>query len=88
MNKVGQIAREELMVTAKMRKELRLDQFIVMPNHLHAILFIDEIGSNQQELSIEVVEAHGRAPYIANQGPWVQLSPLIRLPVRAGSAKF
>ena len=50
------------MVTAKMRKELRLDQFIVMPNHLHAILFIDEIASNQQELSIEVVEAHGRAP--------------------------
>lgn len=50
------------MVTAKMRKELRLDQFVVMPNHLHAILFIDEGGADHRDLSIEAVGAHGRAP--------------------------
>jgi len=62
LNKVGQIAKEELLITVKMRKELRLDQFIVMPNHLHAILFKDQLGASQDGLQSEVVEAHGRAP--------------------------
>ncbi len=33
-----------------------------MPNHLHAILFIDETDSGQQDLTSEAVGAHGLAP--------------------------
>jgi len=62
LNEVGKIARDEWVITAKMRKEVRLDQFTLMPNHLHAILFTDELGSGHQELQREVVGAHGRAP--------------------------
>lgn len=33
-----------------------------MPNHMHAILFLDDPGVGQPDSSNGVVEAHGRAP--------------------------
>lgn len=40
LNTVGKIVQEELVHLPTLRNDLELDQFIVMPNHLHAILFI------------------------------------------------
>ncbi len=45
-----------------MRKEIRLDQFVIMPDHLYAIVLIDELSSSSEPLSIGTVGAHGRAP--------------------------
>lgn len=62
LNRVGRIVREEWDVTARMRREIRIDQSVVMPNHFHAIVFIDDLRSGEQNEQGEAVGAHGRAP--------------------------
>ena len=41
LNGQGQIARDEWSRSADIRAELALDSFVVMPNHVHGIVFID-----------------------------------------------
>ncbi len=41
LNRNGRIAREEWLRSADVRAELRLDGFVVMPNHIHGIVFFD-----------------------------------------------
>jgi REP element-mobilizing transposase RayT len=43
-NKLGEIAHAEWLKTATIRHEIGLDEFQIMPNHFHAILFIMERG--------------------------------------------
>jgi putative transposase len=38
----GRIVREEWLKTAALRLYVKLDQFVVMPNHFHAILWIEK----------------------------------------------
>lgn len=40
LNKIGNIVAEEWKKTAKIRKDVFLDEWIIMPNHLHGILVI------------------------------------------------
>ena len=42
LNTFGQIARVEWMKTTAIRHEIELDEFVVMPNHFHAIVTIVE----------------------------------------------
>jgi putative transposase len=42
LNKLGKIAQEEWMHSAEIRQEIYLDEFIVMPNHLHGIVLIQQ----------------------------------------------
>jgi putative transposase len=50
LNPVGEIARDEWLRTAKMRPNIGIAEFVVMPNHVHGIIAIgdntDVIGSN------------------------------------------
>lgn len=62
LNDLGLIAQEEWRTTVELRREVRLDEFIIMPNHIHAILFIDEITLGERAAFIQTVGAHGRAP--------------------------
>jgi REP element-mobilizing transposase RayT len=39
-NDCGKIAREQWLESAQIRQEFELDTFVVMPNHLHGILWI------------------------------------------------
>ncbi|MCP4375339.1 MAG: transposase [bacterium] len=41
LNRSGRIARDEWLRSADVRSELRLDGFVVMPNHIHGIVFLD-----------------------------------------------
>jgi REP element-mobilizing transposase RayT len=41
LNEIGTIARNELEKTSTIRKYMTIDCFIVMPNHVHAIVIID-----------------------------------------------
>lgn len=49
-NPCGDIVAREWARTAAIRSEVRLDSFVVMPNHLHAVVYLRGVG------------AHGRAP--------------------------
>jgi REP element-mobilizing transposase RayT len=52
----GLVVVEEWTRSASIRREIALDTFVVMPNHLHGIVFILE------DASPAGVGAHGRAP--------------------------
>jgi len=43
-NKYGKIVYDEWINTGKFRKNVELDEFIVMPNHFHGIVVINESG--------------------------------------------
>ena len=55
LNALGEIAHGEWMKTALIRHEITLDEFIVMPNHFHAIVNIVDCGNG-------LVGATGRSP--------------------------
>ena len=42
LSQIGQIVEKEWEKTEKIRKEINLDLYIVMPNHLHGIVWINE----------------------------------------------
>ncbi len=42
LNQYGIIARDEWLNTAQKRKNVLIDVFVVMPNHMHAILILDD----------------------------------------------
>ena len=42
LNDFGKIVKEEFLKSFKIRKELFCDEYIIMPNHIHAILFIED----------------------------------------------
>jgi putative transposase len=63
LNSLGEIAHEEWLITPNIRHEITLDEFVIMPDHMHAILFINEIVNFQSNGDISFyVGAHGRAP--------------------------
>lgn len=63
----GNIVQEEWNKSFEIRKELFCDAFIIMPNHLHAILRIENIntvethGRASQSDCTDINETHGRA---------------------------
>ena len=59
LNGYGQIAHDEWMKTPQLRPQIELNAFIVMPNHIHGILKINEIGRgelNSPAINMVVVE--------------------------------
>ena len=42
MNEIGKIVKSEWLKTEEIRDNVSTDEFIIMPNHLHGILFIEE----------------------------------------------
>lgn len=46
LSKIGEIAKEELLKTEKIRKNLILDEYVIMPNHIHIIFVIDNVETH------------------------------------------
>ncbi|MRR09433.1 hypothetical protein EG831_05025 [bacterium] len=67
MNECGRIVEQELIRTPTIRREIRLDTWVVMPNHVHVIIVIDDVGS--QDVAVQPVGATGRSPLPAPRGP-------------------
>ncbi len=42
LNKFGQIVKTEWLVTAQIRENIELDEYVIMPNHFHGILLITD----------------------------------------------
>jgi REP-associated tyrosine transposase len=55
LNRFWEIVQQEWGNSAQIRPEIIFDEFIIMPNHLHGIVIINQ-------LSADTVGAHGRAP--------------------------
>ncbi|MCL2282109.1 MAG: hypothetical protein FWC26_02200 [Fibromonadales bacterium] len=55
LSEIGEIAKLEWSKTAELRPDmnLRLDEFIVMPNHFHGIVFIDDNQYNMVNVPVE-----------------------------------
>jgi putative transposase len=47
LNELGAVAEEEWRKTAQMRPGIELDEFVVMPNHIHAIIRIKDWGAGK-----------------------------------------
>ncbi len=62
LNDVGKIVQNELLKTPKMRKNVQLDEWIIMPNHIHAIIHIDDTAVETRN----DVETHCNASLRAN----------------------
>ena len=44
LNEFGRIARDEWTKTGDIRPNIKLDEFVIMPNHVHGIFIIDDIN--------------------------------------------
>jgi REP element-mobilizing transposase RayT len=68
LNPWGEIIQQEWIKSFELRNELFCDVFVLMPNHLHAIVTIDngiktQNGKNQ---NLPRVQTHGRAAVLRN----------------------
>lgn len=54
LNRAGQVVTDEWTRSVTIRREITLDEFVVMPNHIHGIVWIVPVGAH--------VGAHGGAP--------------------------
>lgn len=83
----GKIVNDEWLKSFEIRKELILHEYIIMPNHLHAVVEI----CNKSELNHPgSVETHGRASHHPNSQPQsislnnnllqIKRNPAIRIP--------
>jgi len=61
-NTLGQVVQEEWSRSVEIRREVRLDAFVVMPNHIHGIVVI------RNDIHDHEVGAHGRAPLLQSGG--------------------
>ena len=64
LNEMGQIVFDDFQESFNIRKELFLESFVLMPNHLHAIVTLDEKERRDDvdtHLNDQSVETHGRA---------------------------
>lgn len=80
LNKWGEIITEEWMHSTEIRKEIQLDEFVVMPNHIHGIVIIGE----------SKVRATGRSPLPRDPrlNPSGHLSRDSNLPQQNASRKY
>jgi putative transposase len=71
LNEFGMIARAEWLKTAEIRHEIALDEFVIMPNHIHGIIHIlprdcdDGVGARRRRaptVNINAPTANWNAP--------------------------
>jgi len=48
----GQIAQEQLLLLEQRYPSLKIDQYVIMPNHIHAILLLEETAGDSQHPTI------------------------------------
>lgn len=88
LNEAGHIAHNEWLRSAEMRREIALDEFVVMPNHLHGIVFISETGgmrNDGKKAQDPATDSDGTATSARTEG--VHRTPLQR-PARASLGTF
>lgn len=82
LNNFGQLIKEEWLKSAEIREEIEFDDFIIMPNHFHGIVIINqEINSDFMKNDVDFqdnnVGANGRLPLqqIQSSRPKISMKP-------------
>ena len=83
LNNFGELIKEEWLKSAEIRKEIELDEFVIMPNHFHGIVIINQeikrdFIKNNVEASDNNVGANGRSPLrqeIQSSPPKISMKP-------------
>ena len=57
LSHVGEIVKEEWIKTAMIRKNVILDEFIIMPNHIHGIIFINNYERTNEPIKFGKIVA-------------------------------
>ena len=60
LSDAGAVAYDEWIMTEHIRSNITLDAFVIMPNHIHGIICINDDDSNAEIISHAVVETHRR----------------------------
>lgn len=70
---VGEMVRDEWSKTAEIRKEVHLDEFVVMPNHFHGILWLDDektnVGATRWVAQLPMSQKERATHQVAPTGP-------------------
>jgi len=68
LNQIGEIAQHEWIKTAELRKNVELDEFIIMPNHMHGIIILNENKvETRRGVSEEVLPSQETRPSVSPQ---------------------
>jgi len=61
LNKFGAIVKDEWIKTTQLRKNVKLDEYIIMPNHFHGVIILEDIN-NQKDTArrIPTKESFGK----------------------------
>jgi REP element-mobilizing transposase RayT len=62
LNENGKIVEQEWFKTPEIRKEIILDEFIIMPNHIHGIILINDQNTENNNIIVSSVGAKGSSP--------------------------
>jgi len=58
LSEIGKIVENEWLKTGQIRKNVKLDKFVVMPNHIHGILVIDDVEAPSRGASTAALNPH------------------------------
>jgi len=53
LNKFGAIVKDEWLKTTQLRKNVKLDEYIILPNHFHGVIILENIN-NQKDTARRV----------------------------------
>ncbi|MEW6203649.1 MAG: transposase, partial [bacterium] len=62
LNKYGQVVYDEWFRSVTIRHKIEMDEFVIMPNHIHGIVIIHNDNFQSNGNCDKNVGAHGRAP--------------------------
>jgi REP element-mobilizing transposase RayT len=60
LNENGMIVQNEWIRTSQLRRNVIIDEFIVMPNHIHGIIIINDVGAHCN-VPLRQIESFGKS---------------------------
>ena len=77
LNEMGKIVKEEILNTERIRNNVEINQFIIMPNHVHLILFINNFVETRCGVSNDLNRfANGKSLLSCNKFWWLNKNSL------------
>lgn len=75
LNELGNVVEEEWLQTKEIRKYVDLDYYIIMPNHLHGIIIIEQsIENGKGELNSPTGDDSGSIQYVSTKNNFISPS--------------